>query len=128
MSHFLFQKLTQWLKSCKKNVGKDSSYQIYFVSWIYNLKELTQRAKRLPLSAVKAMVSFHICCDRCILLSFLPSVTVQNLSDLYETCDRENAEIVGLLGRRSLSPRMTHSRATVLSCAHYVLPGACYGG
>ena len=74
------------------------------------------------------MVSFHICCDRCILLSFLPSDTVQNLSDLYETCDRENAEIVGLLGRRSLSPRMTHSRATVLSCAHYVLPGACYGG
>ena len=31
--------------------------------------------------------------DRCILLSQLPSDTVQNLSDLYETCDRQNAEI-----------------------------------
>ena len=133
---FSFPKLTQWLKSCKKkNVGKDSSYQIYFTeidSWICNLKELTQPAKRLPLSAVKAMVSFHIrCdrwCDRCILLSFLPSETVQNLSDLYETCDRENAEIVGLLGRRSLSPRVSPSLSPVLSCAHCVLPGACYGG
>ena len=131
MSHFLFQKLTQWLKSCKKNISKDSSYQIYFTetgSWICNLKELTQRAKRLPLSAIKVMVSFHIRCDRCILLSFLPSDTVQNLSDLYETCDRENAEIVGLLGRRSLSPRVSPSLSLVLSCAHCVLPGACYGG
>ena len=129
MSHFLFQKLTQWLKSCKKNISKDSSYQIYFTetgSWICNLKELTQRAKRLPLSAIKVMVSFHIRCDRCILLSFLPSDTVQNF--LYETCDRENAEIVGLLGRRSLSPRVSPSLSPVLSCAHCVLPGACYGG
>ena len=52
-----------------------------------------------------------------ILLSFLPSDTVQNLSDLYETCEREKAEIVGLPGGRSLSPRMTYSRAPVLSCA-----------
>ena len=62
------------------------------------------------------------------LLSFLPSDTVQKLSDLYERCDHEKAEIVGLPGRRSLSPRMTHSRAPVLSCAHYVLPSASYGG
>ena len=113
----------------KKNISQDSSYQIYFTeigSWICNLKELTQSAKRLPLSAVKAMVSFHIRCDRCILLSFLPSDTVQNF--LYETCDRENAEIVGLLGRRSLSPRVSPSLSLVLSCAHCVLPGACYGG
>ena len=126
---FSFPKLTQWLKSCKKNISQDSSYQIYFTeigSWICNLKELTQPAKRLPLSAVKAMVSFHIRCDRCILLSFLPSDTVQNF--LYETCDRENAEIVGLLGRRSLSPRVSPSLSLVLSCAHCVLPGACYGG
>ena len=126
---FSFPKLTQWLESCKKNISQDSSYQIYFTeigSWICNLKELTQPAKRLPLSAVKAMVSFHIRCDRCILLSFLPSDTVQNF--LYETCDRENAEIVGLLGRRSLSPRVSPSLSLVLSCAHCVLPGACYGG
>ena len=129
MSHFLFQKLTQWLKSCKKNISKDSSYQIYFTetgSWICNLKGLTQRAKRLPLSAVKVMVSFHIRRDRCILLSFLPSDTVQSFS--YEKCDPENAEIVGLLGRRSLSPRVSPSLSLVLSCAHCVLPGACYGG
>ena len=126
---FSFPKFTQWLKSCKKNISQDSSYQIYFTeigSWICNLKELTQRAKRLPLSAVKVMVSFHIRCDRCILLSFLPSDTVQNF--LYETCDRENAEIVGLLGRRSLSPRVSPSLSLVLSCAHCVLPGACHGG
>ena len=41
-----------------------------------------------------------------ILLSFLPSDTVQKLSDLYERCDHEKAEIVG----------------------HYVLPSASYGG
>ena len=135
MSHFLFQSLLNGWNHVKKNISQDSSYQIYFTeigSWICNLKELTQPAKRLPLSAVKAMVSFHIrCdrwCDRCILLSFLPSETVQNLSDLYETCDRENAEIVGLLGRRSLSPRVSPSLSPVLSCAHCVLPGACYGG
>ena len=59
----------------KKNISKDSSYQIYFTeigSWICNLKELTQPAKRLPLSAVKAMVSFHIRCNRwCLLVSAL---------------------------------------------------------
>ena len=63
-----------------------------------------------------------------ILLSFLPSDTVQNLSDLYETCDHERAEIVGLPGRRSLSPRMTHTHAPILSFAHYVPLSACYGG
>ena len=63
-----------------------------------------------------------------ILLSFLPSDTVQNLSNLYETCDREKVEIVSLPGRRSLSPRMSPCRAPVLSCAHCVLPSACYGG
>ena len=42
-----------------------------------------------------------------ILLSFLPSDTVQNLSNLYETCDREKVEIVSLPGKRSLSPRMS---------------------
>ena len=42
-----------------------------------------------------------------ILLSFLPSDTVQNLSNLYETCDREKVEIVSLPVKRSLSPRMS---------------------
>ena len=126
---FFSKSLLNGWNHVKKNISKDSSYQIYFTeigSWICNLKELTQRAKRLPLSAVKVMVSFYIRCDRCILLTFLPSDTVQNY--LYETCDRENAEIVGLLGRRSLSPRVSPSLSLVLSCAHCVLPGACYGG
>ena len=63
-----------------------------------------------------------------ILLNFLPSDTVQNLSNLYETCDREKVEIVSLPGRRSLSPRMSPCRAPVLFCAYYVLRSACYGG
>ena len=63
-----------------------------------------------------------------ILLSFRLSDTVQNLSNLYETCDREKVEIVSLPGRRSLSPRMSPCRAPVLFCAYYVLPSACYGG
>ena len=63
-----------------------------------------------------------------ILLSFLPSDKVQNLSNLYETCDREKVEIVSLPGRRSLSPRMSPYGAPVLFCAYYVLPSACYGG
>ena len=42
-----------------------------------------------------------------ILLSFRLSDTVQNLSNLYETCDREKVEIVSLPGKRSLSPRMS---------------------
>ena len=63
-----------------------------------------------------------------VLLSFLPSDTVQNLPDLYETCDREKDEMVGLPGRRSLSPRVSPSSAPVLSCAHYVFPSAYYGG
>ena len=119
MSHFLFQSLLNGWNHVKKNISQDSSYQIYFTeigSWICNLKELTQPAKRLPLSAVKAMVSFHIrCdrwCDRCILLSFLPSETVQNLSDLYETCDREKIEIVSLPGKAL--PLPSH---VSLSCA-----------
>ena len=63
-----------------------------------------------------------------ILLSFLPSDKVQNLSNLYETCDREKVEIVSLPGRRSLSPRMSPCGAPVLFCTYYVLPSACYGG
>ena len=63
-----------------------------------------------------------------ILLSFLPSDTVQNLSNLYETCDREKVEIVSLSDRRYLSPRMSPCRAPALFCPYYVLPSACYGG
>ena len=55
-----------------------------------------------------------------ILLSFLPSDTVQNLSDLYETCDREKVEIVSLPGKALPFP--SH---VLLSCARSFLRLLC---
>ena len=55
-----------------------------------------------------------------ILLSFLPSDTVQNLSNLYETCDREKVEIVSLPGKALPFPSHVS-----LSCARSFLRLLC---
>ena len=82
--------LNGWNHVKKKNVSKDSSYQIYFTeidSWICNLKELTQPAKLLPLSAVKAMISFHIrsdrWCDRSVFFSVFFRLTRSKTCQIY---------------------------------------------
>ena len=57
-----------------------------------------------------------------ILLSFRLSDTVQNLSNLYETCDREKVEIVSLPGKALPFPGPSH---VSLSCARSFLRLLC---